>query len=283
MAAKILDGKSIAAEVLVQVAQRVEQLAKSGVTPGLGVILAGNDPASEIYVRNKARACAKVGIHSSVIRLERDTTQEELIHQIRLLNFDTSIHGILVQLPLPAGLDADAAIAAVQPSKDVDGFHVENIGKLVANVPGTIPCTPRGIMELIDRTGIDLVGKHAVVVGRSDIVGKPIAQLLLRRDCTVTLCHSKTVDLAHWTTQADVLIAAAGRSKLITADMVKPGAVVIDVGMNRTEEKLCGDVDFEAVRDVAGWITPVPGGVGPMTIAMLMMNTVEAAERVQHG
>lgn len=283
MAAKILDGKSIAAEVLVQVAQRVEQLAKSGVKPGLGVILAGNDPASEIYVRNKARACAKVGIHSSVIRLERDTTQEELIHQIRLLNFDTGIHGILVQLPLPAGLDADDAIAAVQPCKDVDGFHVENIGKLVANVPGTIPCTPRGIMELIDRTGIDLVGKHAVVVGRSDIVGKPIAQLLLRRDCTVTLCHSKTVDLAHWTTQADVLIAAAGCSKLITADMVKPGAVVIDVGMNRTEEKLCGDVDFEAVRDVAGWITPVPGGVGPMTIAMLMMNTVEAAERVQHG
>lgn len=283
MAAKILDGKSIAAEVLVQVAQRVEQLAKSGVKPGLGVILAGHDPASEIYVRNKARACAKVGIHSSVIRLERDTTQEELIHQIRLLNFDTGIHGILVQLPLPAGLDADDAIAAVQPCKDVDGFHVENIGKLVANVPGTIPCTPRGIMELIDRTGIDLAGKHAVVVGRSDIVGKPVAQLLLRRDCTVTLCHSKTLDLAHWTTQADVLIAAAGRSKLITADMVKPGAVVIDVGMNRTEEKLCGDVDFEAVRDVAGWITPVPGGVGPMTIAMLMMNTVEAAERVQHG
>ena len=248
-------------------------------TPGLSVILVGDDPASQIYVRNKGIGCEKTGMHSVTIRMPEDTTQQALEDQIRALNADPAIHGILVQLPLPPHLDEAAALAAIVPEKDVDGFHVHNAGRLLCGLPGVVACTPKGAMEMIRRTGVDLTGKEAVVVGRSNIVGKPMAMLLLQANCTVTMCHSRTSDLASHTRRADILVAAVGRPGFITADMVKPGAIVIDVGINRVDGKVVGDVDFEHVKDVAGWITPVPGGVGRMTITMLLQNTLEAAER----
>ncbi len=283
MAAQLLDGKEMSDELRVNIAARVAALKEQGVTPGLAVILVGEDPASQIYVRNKGIACDQAGIYSVVIRMPEDSTQEALEAQIRALNEDESIHGILVQLPLPKQLDEAEALAVVAPEKDVDGFHVINAGKLLNGLHGVVACTPKGAMEMIRRTGIDLNGKEAVIVGRSNIVGKPMAMLLLQQNCTVTLCHSHTENLAEHTRRADVLVAAVGKAKFITADMVKPGAVVIDVGINRVDGKVVGDVDFEAVKEVASWITPVPGGVGRMTISMLLENTVDAAERAAHG
>ena len=280
MSAQLLDGKLMSDELRVRIAERVAALKGKGVTPGLAVILVGEDPASQIYVRNKEKGCEQVGMHSIAIRLPAETTQAELESHIRALNADASIHGILVQLPLPRHLDEAAALAVIAPEKDVDGFHVQNAGKLLNGLEGVVACTPKGALEMIRRTGVDLSGKEAVVVGRSNIVGKPMAMLLLQQNCTVTMCHSRTADLAAHTRRADVLVAAVGKAKFITADMVKPGAIVIDVGINRNAEgKVVGDVDFDAVKEVAGWITPVPGGVGRMTITMLLENTVEAAER----
>lgn len=279
MAAQLLDGKTMSNELREKLALRVENLKARGVTPGLAVILLGEDPASQIYVKNKGLGCAQVGMHSVTIRLPETTTQQELETQIDQLNGDASIHGILVQLPLPAGLDEAAALARIAPEKDVDGFHVVNAGKLFTGQKGVVACTPKGAMEMIRRTGIDLSGKEAVVVGRSNIVGKPMAMLLLQQNATVTMCHSRTQHLAEHTRRADVLVAAVGKPRFITADMVKPGAIVIDVGINRVDGKVVGDVDFDAVKEVASWITPVPGGVGRMTITMLLENTIEAAER----
>ena len=279
MAAQLLDGKNMSNELREKLALRVENLKARGVTPGLAVILVGEDPASQIYVKNKGLGCAQVGMHSVTIRLPETTTQQELETQIDQLNGDSSIHGILVQLPLPAGLDEAAALARIAPEKDVDGFHVVNAGKLFTGQKGVVACTPKGAMEMIRRTGIDLSGKEAVVVGRSNIVGKPMAMLLLQQNATVTMCHSRTQHLAEHTRRADVLVAAVGKPRFITADMVKPGAIVIDVGINRVDGKVVGDVDFDAVKEVASWITPVPGGVGRMTITMLLENTIEAAER----
>ena len=279
MSAKLLDGKAMSDELRQDIAARVTALRDRGVTPGLAVILVGEDAASQIYVRNKETACQQTGVYSVTIRLAEDTTQQQLEDEIRRLNADERIHGILVQLPLPAHLNESAALAVIAPEKDVDGFHVMNAGKLMNGMDGVVACTPKGAMEMIRRTGVDLRGKSAVVVGRSNIVGKPMAMLLLREDCTVTLCHSKTAELAEYTRRADVLVAAVGKPRFITADMVKEGAIVIDVGINRVEGKVVGDVDFDAVKDVAGWISPVPGGVGRMTITMLLENTVEAAER----
>lgn len=279
MAAQLLDGKTMSNELREKLALRVENLKARGVTPGLAVILVGEDPASQIYVKNKGLGCAQVGMHSVTIRLPETTTQQELETQIDQLNGDASIHGILVQLPLPAGLDETAALAHIAPEKDVDGFHVVNAGKLFTGQKGVVACTPKGAMEMIRRTGIDLSGKEAVVVGRSNIVGKPMAMLLLQQNATVTMCHSRTQHLAEHTRRADVLVAAVGKPRFITADMVKPGAIVIDVGINRVDGKVVGDVDFDAVKEVASWITPVPGGVGRMTITMLLENTIEAAER----
>ena len=279
MAAQLLDGKTMSNELREKLALRVENLKARGVTPGLAVILVGEDPASQIYVKNKGLGCAQVGMHSVTIRLPETTTQQELETQIDQLNGDAAIHGILVQLPLPAGLDEAAALARIAPEKDVDGFHVVNAGKLFTGQKGVVACTPKGAMEMIRRTGIDLSGKEAVVVGRSNIVGKPMAMLLLQQNATVTTCHSRTQHLAEHTRRADVLVAAVGKPRFITADMVKPGAIVIDVGINRVDGKVVGDVDFDAVKEVASWITPVPGGVGRMTITMLLENTIEAAER----
>ncbi len=279
MAAQLLDGKTMSNELREKLALRVENLKARGVTPGLAVILVGEDPASQIYVKNKGLGCAQVGMHSVTIRMPETTTQQELETQIDQLNGDASIHGILVQLPLPAGLDEAAALARIAPEKDVDGFHVVNAGKLFTGQKGVVACTPKGAMEMIRRTGIDLSGKEAVVVGRSNIVGKPMAMLLLQQNATVTMCHSRTQHLAEHTRRADVLVAAVGKPRFITADMVKPGAIVIDVGINRVDGKVVGDVDFDAVKEVASWITPVPGGVGRMTITMLLENTIEAAER----
>ena len=279
MAAQLLDGKTMSNELREKLALRVENLKARGVTPGLAVILVGEDPASQIYVKNKGLGCAQVGMHSVTIRLPETTTQQELETQIDQLNGDAAIHGILVQLPLPAGLDEAAALARIAPEKDVDGFHVVNAGKLLTGQKGVVACTPKGAMEMIRRTGIDLSGKEAVVVGRSNIVGKPMAMLLLQQNATVTMCHSRTQHLAEHTRRADVLVAAVGKPRFITADMVKPGAIVIDVGINRVDGKVVGDVDFDAVKEVASWITPVPGGVGRMTITMLLENTIEAAER----
>lgn len=279
MSAQLLDGKAMSAAMREEIAQRVAALKEKGVTPGLAVILVGDDPASQIYVRNKGIACEKAGIHSITVRLPENTTQEALETEIRRQNADPSIHGILVQLPLPSHLDEAAALAVIRPEKDVDGFHVMNAGKLLNGLPGVVACTPRGALEMIRRTGIDLRGKEAVVVGRSNIVGKPMAMLLLQESCTVTICHSRTADLAAHTRRADILVAAVGKPKFITADMVKPGAIVIDVGINRVDGKVVGDVDFDGVKEVAGYLTPVPGGVGKMTITMLMLNTLEAAER----
>ena len=279
MAAQLLDGKTMSNELREKLDLRVENLKARGVTPGLAVILVGEDPASQIYVKNKGLGCAQVGMHSVTIRLPETTTQQELETQIDQLNGDAAIHGILVQLPLPAGLDEAAALARIAPEKDVDGFHVVNAGKLFTGQKGVVACTPKGAMEMIRRTGIDLSGKEAVVVGRSNIVGKPMAMLLLQQNATVTMCHSRTQHLAEHTRRADVLVAAVGKPRFITADMVKPGAIVIDVGINRVDGKVVGDVDFDAVKEVASWITPVPGGVGRMTITMLLENTIEAAER----
>lgn len=279
MAAQLLDGKAMSEELRADIARKVAALKERGVTPGLAVILVGDDPASQIYVRNKGIGCEKTGMHSVTIRMPENTTQQALEEQIRALNADPAIHGILVQLPLPPHLDEAAALAAIAPEKDVDGFHVQNAGRLLCGLPGVVACTPKGAMEMIRRTGVSLSGKEAVVVGRSNIVGKPMAMLLLQANCTVTMCHSRTADLASHTRRADILVAAVGKPGFITADMVKPGAIVIDVGINRVDGRVVGDVDFEHVKDVAGWITPVPGGVGRMTITMLLQNTLEAAER----
>lgn len=278
MAAQILDGKAISAELRGTIAQRVARLREKGVTPGLAVILVGADPASQIYVRNKSVGCDQVGIHSVTINLPETTTQDELEKLIARLNADDTIHGILVQLPLPKHLDEAAALAVIAPEKDVDGFHLLNAGRMMNGQPGVVACTPKGAMEMIRRTGIDLDGKEAVVVGRSNIVGKPMAMLLLQANCTVTICHSHTVNLAQHTRNADILVAAVGKPGFITKSMVKPGAVVIDVGINRVNGKVVGDV-MPDVADVAGYITPVPGGVGKMTIVELLENTVEAAEK----
>ena len=279
MAAKILDGKVLSAEIKEKVAQRVAAMKEKGVIPGLAVILVGNDPASEIYVRNKGKGCEDTGMLSRTIRMDENTTQEALEEEIEKLNRDPAIHGILVQLPLPDHLDEQAALARILPEKDVDGFHLVNAGHLMTGTEGVVPCTPKGALYMIRSAGIDLSGKEAVVIGRSNIVGKPMAMLLLQQNCTVTLCHSRTRDLAEHTRRADILVAAVGKAGFVTADMVKPGAVVIDVGINRVNGKVCGDVDYEGVKEIAGWITPVPGGVGRMTIAMLLANTADAAER----
>lgn len=276
MSAVLMDGKALAERIKETLRERVDGMT---VKPGLTVILAGEDSASKVYVRNKERACETVGIRSRVIRLPDAVSQEELLAHIDAANRDEAVHGILVQLPLPRHIDGAVVLKAIDPKKDVDGFHVENAGALLSGAPGIAPCTPSGIMELLKDSGVPLEGAHAVVVGRSNIVGKPVALLLLQANCTVTLCHSKTRDLAAVTRQADILVAAVGRPRFITRDMVKNGAAVVDVGVNRCADgSLCGDVDFEQVREVAGRITPVPGGVGPMTIAMLMANTLRAAE-----
>jgi len=279
MPAKLIDGKSLAAAVRASLESRISALAARGVRPGLAAILAGDDPASRVYVRNKARACEESGLHSEIHQLPQDLSASELLERIDRLNAQRLVHGIVLQLPLPRHLDADRIMPAISPAKDVDGFHAANLGALLQGRPGFVPGTPGGVMRLIERAGVALAGRQAVIVGRSTIVGKPLALLLLQKDATVTICHSKTAQLAAATRQADVLIAAVGKVNLITADMVKPGACVIDVGINRLADgKLCGDVDFAAVKEVAGSITPVPGGVGPMTVAMLIENTVRAAE-----
>lgn len=279
MSAQILDGKALAAEIRSEVKTQVAALAEKGVSTALAVILVGDDSASQVYVRNKIKACADTGIRSLEFRMPAETTQQQLLAKIAELNADENVDGILVQLPLPKQINADAVISAIAPAKDVDGFHVANAGALVTGKQGFVPCTPFGVMRLIEKSGVNPRGKSAVIVGRSNIVGKPMALLLLAADATVTVAHSLTPDLSAVTRNADILVAAVGRAKLIKADMVKPGAVVIDVGMNRDETgKLCGDVDFAEVKEIAGSITPVPGGVGPMTIAMLMQNTVLAAQ-----
>lgn len=277
---QIIDGKALAASIRADLAKRTTVLTEKGHRPGLAVVIVGDDPASQVYVRNKIRACADTGIESIEYRLAKDTREEELLKLIGELNNDKRVDGILVQLPLPEQIAPEKVIAAIAPEKDVDGFHVMNAGKLLTGTGGFMPCTPYGVMKMIESVGYDLTGKEAVVVGRSNIVGKPQALMLLAKNATVTVAHSRTADLADVTRRADVLIAAVGRAKMITGDMVKPGALVIDVGMNRDENgKLCGDVNTASVMGIAGWVSPVPGGVGPMTIAMLMTNTVEAVER----
>ena len=278
MTARIIDGKSIAKELRESLAPRVAALKEQGITPGLTVIVVGDDPASAIYVRNKERACVKLGMNSQVLRFPAETTQEEILNTVRLLNQDDSVHGILVQLPLPRHIDEQAVLRAIDPDKDVDGFHAMNAGRLMNGEPGFVACTPKGVMRLLEVSGVELDGKNAVVVGRSNIVGKPMALLLLQKNCTVIIAHSHTKDLAAVTRSADILVVAVGRAGFITGDMIKPGAAVMDVGINRVDGKVVGDVDFESAKEVASCITPVPGGVGAMTIAMLMENTVEAAE-----
>ena len=280
MSAELLSGKTMSESLRKEIASRVSALKAKGLTPGLAVILVGNDPASEIYVRNKGNGCTEVGMYSRTINMPAETTQEELESAIDALNNDPAIHGILVQLPLPKHLDENAALAKILPEKDVDGFHLINAGHMLTGTEGVVACTPRGALHMIKSTGVNLSGKEAVVIGRSNIVGKPMAMLLLKENCTVTMCHSRTQNLAEHTRRADILVAAVGKAGFVTADMVKPGAIVIDVGINRVDGKVKGDVDFDAVKEVAGWITPVPGGVGKMTITMLLMNTVEAAERM---
>jgi methylenetetrahydrofolate dehydrogenase (NADP+)/methenyltetrahydrofolate cyclohydrolase len=280
MSASLIDGKAIALEYRGELAVRVARLRERGVVPGLAVVIVGEDPASKVYVRNKALACGAIGMHSEVHALSADTTQSHLIRFIEGLNADDAIHGILVQLPLPRMMDARAVIEAIRPDKDVDGFHYHNVGALVIGGDAFYPCTPWGVMKMLEHEGVPVEGAHAVVVGRSTIVGKPMALLFINAGATVTVCHSKTRHLGAITRQADILVAAVGKPHLVTAPMVKAGAVVIDVGINRLPDgKLAGDVDFDAVREVASRITPVPGGVGPMTIAMLLANTVKSAER----
>ena len=274
-----IDGKAIAASVRAEVAEEVSKLKEQGITPGMAVVIVGDDPASRIYVNNKKKACAEVGIYSEEYALPADTTQEALTALVKELNGRKDINGILVQSPLPKGLDEKAVVETIDPNKDVDAFHAVNVGKIMIGDFDFLPCTPAGIIELLDRSGVEIEGKHCVVVGRSNIVGKPMAMLLLHRNGTVTICHSRTRNLAEICREADILVAAVGKANFITADMIKPGAAVIDVGMNRDENrKLCGDVDYAEAEKVAGWITPVPGGVGPMTITMLMKNTVNGAK-----
>ena len=277
--AKILDGKLMAEDLTKDQTRRVAELAAKGVIPGLAVVLVGEDPASQIYVRNKGIACETVGMHSKTIRLLQSALQDEVIAAVDELNADDSIHGILVQLPLPGHLDEAAVLARILPQKDVDGFHISNAGKLFSGQSGVVPCTPKGIIHMLKQGGVDLAGKDAVVIGRSNIVGKPAAMLLLNENCTVTICHSRTQNLKEHCRRADILVAAIGKPRFVTADMVKPGAAVVDVGINRVDGKVVGDVDYEAVSEVAGYITPVPGGVGKLTISMLIENTLEAACR----
>jgi methylenetetrahydrofolate dehydrogenase (NADP+)/methenyltetrahydrofolate cyclohydrolase len=290
MAAKIIDGKQVAADMQAELKKEVAKLKKQGIVPGLGVILVGEDPASKSYVTAKERACEELGIYSDDNHLPADTTQQDLIALINQMNTDPKINGILVQLPLPKHLDESEVLLAINPDKDVDGFHPTNIGKMVAGQAAFLPCTPHGVIQLLQRSGVKIEGSHVVIVGRSNIVGKPVANMLIQKNkggnATVTVCHTRTADLAYHTRQADIIIAAAGRPNTITADMVKDGVVVIDVGVNRIEDKtakkgyrLVGDVDFEAVKEKASLITPVPGGVGPMTITMLLYNTVESAKK----
>ncbi|TCI47662.1 MULTISPECIES: bifunctional methylenetetrahydrofolate dehydrogenase/methenyltetrahydrofolate cyclohydrolase FolD [unclassified Exiguobacterium] len=276
--AVVIDGKQIAASYRETLKDQVTALRARGITPKLKVILIGDDPASHSYVRGKERAAKEIGIDSQILRFDEDMTEAELLKLIDLLNDDHEVHGILVQLPLPNHIDESRVIMRISPEKDVDGFHPENVGKMMLGLDTLLPCTPHGILHLV-KTQTDLVGKHVVVVGRSQIVGKPVGMLFLNESSTVTYCHSKTADLGAMTRQADILIVAVGRAGLVTADMVKPGAIVIDVGVNRVDNRLVGDVDYEGVKDVASAITPVPGGVGPMTITMLMHNTVEVASR----
>ncbi|MBX6319172.1 bifunctional methylenetetrahydrofolate dehydrogenase/methenyltetrahydrofolate cyclohydrolase FolD [Pigmentiphaga sp.] len=281
MPARLINGNELSKQIRSDIARRAAELTEQGTRPGLAVILVGDDPASHVYVRNKVKACHDAGFHSVLEKYEASMSEAELLARIDQLNRDPSIHGILVQMPLPKHIDPHKVIEAISTSKDVDGYSVLSAGELMAGLPGFRPCTPYGCMKLIESTGYDLRGKHAVVIGRSNTVGKPMALLLLQANATVTICHSATPDLAYHTRQADVIVAAVGRRNTVTGDMVKPGAVVIDVGINRDENgKLCGDVDFASVSEVAGWITPVPGGVGPMTITMLLANTLESAERV---
>ena len=292
MAAKIIDGKQVAADMRAELKEEVAKLKEQGIVPGLGVILVGEDPASQSYVRAKERACEELGIYSDDNRLPADTTQQNLIALINRMNTDPKINGILVQLPLPKHLNESEVLLAINPDKDVDGFHPTNIGKMVAGQPAFLPCTPHGIIQLLQRSGVKIEGSHTVIVGRSNIVGKPVANMLIQKNregnATVTVCHTRTADLAYHTRQADIIIAAAGRPNTITADMVKDGVVVIDVGVNRIEDetakkgyRLVGDVDFETVKEKASLITPVPGGVGPMTITMLLYNTVESARKTR--
>lgn len=280
MTAQLIDGTALSKQLRAEVAQRAATLSARGITPGLAVIQVGENPASHVYVRSKVKACEDNGLHSVLEHYPVTLSEAELLARISALNKDPTIHGILVQLPLPPHINAQEVIEAISPAKDVDGFHVASAGALMVGQPGFWPCTPYGCMKMLESIGYNLRGKHAVVIGRSNIVGKPMALMLLQKNATVTICHSATQDLKAMTLQADVIIAAVGKRNVLTADMVKPGAVVIDVGMNRNDEgKLCGDVDFEGVKEVAGYITPVPGGVGPMTITMLLFNTLEAAER----
>lgn len=284
MTAQLIDGIALSRQLRADVAVRAAALAARGHKPGLAVLLVGDDPASQVYVRNKVKACEESGLHSLLERHPATLTEAALLARIEQLNADPAIHGILVQLPLPTHIDAHKVIETISPAKDVDGFHVASAGALMVGQPGFRPCTPYGCMKMLESIGYDPRGKHAVVIGRSNIVGKPMAMLLLQASATVTICHSATPDLAAMTRQADIVVAAVGKRNVLTAEMVKPGAVVIDVGMNRDDAgKLCGDVDFTGVREVAGWITPVPGGVGPMTITMLLVNTIEAAERAAAG
>jgi methylenetetrahydrofolate dehydrogenase (NADP+)/methenyltetrahydrofolate cyclohydrolase len=278
--AQIIDGVALSRQLRAEVAERAAVLTRKGTRPGLAVILVGEDPASQVYVRNKIKACEESGLHSVFERYDATFSQADLLARIHALNADAAIHGILVQMPLPRHIDPHRVIETIATAKDVDGYSTLSAGELMTGSPGFNPCTPYGCMKLIDSTGVDLRGKHAVVIGRSNTVGKPMALMLLQQNATVTVCHSATVDLKVHTLQADVIVAAVGRRNVLRADMVKAGAIVIDVGMNRNDEgKLCGDVDYAGVREVAGFITPVPGGVGPMTITMLLVNTLEAAER----
>jgi methylenetetrahydrofolate dehydrogenase (NADP+)/methenyltetrahydrofolate cyclohydrolase len=283
MTAKLIDGNALSATLRGQLAERAAALKARGITPCLAVILVGEDPASSVYVRNKVAGCEKAGIRSIKDVYPADVEPSVVLARIKELNADPEVHGILVQLPLPAQFDEDAVLEAISPEKDVDGFHAENVGALMQGNPRFIPCTPYGVMKMLESEGVKLSGAEAVIVGRSNIVGKPMAMLLLAQSCTVTVCHSRSRDLAFHTKRADILVAAVGRPRMITGDMVKPGAVVIDVGINRLPPeqggKLCGDVDMESVKEVASLLTPVPGGVGPMTITMLLTNTLESAER----
>ena len=279
MTAQLIDGIAVSKQLRLEIATRVAALKSGGITPGLAVIIVGDDPASHVYVRNKVQACADTGVHSVLEKYEASITEGALLERVAALNGDARVHGILVQLPLPRHIDAHKVTEAIAPAKDVDGFHVASAGALMTGTPGFWSCTPYGCIKLLESTGVDLKGKHAVVIGRSNNVGKPMALMLLQKNATVTICHSSTVNLKAHTLVADIVVAAVGRQNTLTVDMVKPGAIVIDVGMNRNAAgKLCGDVDFANVKEVAGWITPVPGGVGPMTITMLLMNTLKAAQ-----
>ena len=284
MTAQRIDGNALSQQLRAQVAADTQRLKAQGLTPGLAVVLVGDNPASQVYVRNKVKACQDAGLHSVLEQYDANMREADLLSRVQALNNDPSIHGILVQLPLPAHIDAQKVIEAISPDKDVDGFHIASAGALMTGMPGFWPCTPYGCMKMLESIGYSLKGKHAVVIGRSNIVGKPMALMLLQQNATVTICHSGTQNLKAHTLQADVIVAAVGKRNVLTADMVKPGAVVLDVGMNRNDEgKLCGDVDYEGVKEVASYITPVPGGVGPMTITMLLVNTLESAQKALSG